>query len=470
MRRLGLLLTLTALLAPGAAAGAGTFVVVDEIATLPGFELPNEPGAIAVDPSFRSRPAWVQQRSVGELMPLWQRAGEAYGIPWELLAAINKIETNFGQNMGPSSAGAVGWMQFMPDTWLRWGTDANFDGLADPWDPEDAVFSAARYLAAAGGQTDLPRAVFAYNHADWYVNEVLALASVYAGGSEVVPAFAAEPGVDLEAAQRAVAEASEALTRALARETALARREATVVRRQGRSQLLSDRLIRDKRLTQAAIRTARARTRTAELRRRLAEAEATLAAARAGYLATPFGLGSGYAAPSQTGGYAFPVGGGPAQVSVAATHHDYPAADIAAPMGAPVYAHEDAVVVRGWSESEGRCGIGFTMRASDGREWTYCHLSYLEPIVSTGALLTAGTPVGLVGSTGTYSTGPHLHLQLAPAVSYPQVEPWFRNFAGTAFSWIGNPPPGEAPKFAVIPNTSTPDEPAGRVVLFTQSS
>ena len=49
-----------------------------------------------------------------------------------MLAAINKVETNFGGNMGPSSAGAVGWMQFMPDTWLRWGLDADGDGLADP--------------------------------------------------------------------------------------------------------------------------------------------------------------------------------------------------------------------------------------------------------------------------------------------------------------------------------------------------
>ena len=60
----------------------------------------------------------------------------------------------------------------MPATWLRWGTDANGDGIADPWNPDDAIFSAARYLAAAGGATDLYRGVFAYNHADWYVKEV----------------------------------------------------------------------------------------------------------------------------------------------------------------------------------------------------------------------------------------------------------------------------------------------------------
>ena len=84
-------------------------------------------------------PAWPQQLSVRQLLGVWQRAGAAYGIPWQVLAAINKVESNFGRNMGPSSAGAVGWMQFMPATWLRWGIDANGDGVADPWNAEDAI-------------------------------------------------------------------------------------------------------------------------------------------------------------------------------------------------------------------------------------------------------------------------------------------------------------------------------------------
>ena len=85
-----------------------------------------------------------------QLLALWRSAGQAYGVPWNVLAAINKIESNFGRNMGPSSAGAIGWMQFMPSTWLRWGTDADGDGIADPWNPVDAIYSAARYLAASG--------------------------------------------------------------------------------------------------------------------------------------------------------------------------------------------------------------------------------------------------------------------------------------------------------------------------------
>jgi len=117
-----------------------------------------------------------------QLLALWQSAGAQYDVPWQVLAAINKIESNFGRNMGPSSAGAIGWMQFMPSTWARWGMDANGDGVADPNNPTDAIFSAARYLAGCGGQFDIARAVYCYNHATWYVNEVLGLASVYSKG------------------------------------------------------------------------------------------------------------------------------------------------------------------------------------------------------------------------------------------------------------------------------------------------
>jgi soluble lytic murein transglycosylase-like protein len=111
------------------------------------------------------------------LVSIYRTAGYQYGIDWRVLAAINRVETNLGQNTHVSSAGAVGWMQFMPSTWRRWGVDASGDGVADPYDPQDAIFSAARYLDAAGARTDLRRAVFAYNHADWYVNEILSLAA-----------------------------------------------------------------------------------------------------------------------------------------------------------------------------------------------------------------------------------------------------------------------------------------------------
>ena len=112
------------------------------------------------------------------LIPIYEAAGHRYGVPWRVLAAINEIETNYGNNLSVSSAGAVGWMQFMPGTWRQWAVDADHDGQLNPYSPQDAIFTAARYLQASGASRDLPGAIFAYNHADWYVAEVLLRAKV----------------------------------------------------------------------------------------------------------------------------------------------------------------------------------------------------------------------------------------------------------------------------------------------------
>lgn len=113
------------------------------------------------------------------LLPIYQACGTQYGIQWEILASINRIETAFGTNLNVSSAGAQGWMQFMPATWEMYGVDANNDGRKDPYNPVDAICAAARYLDAAGGMENLYDAIFAYNHADWYVEEVLLYAKQY---------------------------------------------------------------------------------------------------------------------------------------------------------------------------------------------------------------------------------------------------------------------------------------------------
>jgi hypothetical protein len=115
------------------------------------------------------------------LLPIYQAAGIEYGIRWEILAAINEIETDYGRNLNVSSAGAVGWMQFMPSTWAAYGTDANKDGRQDPYNPVDAIFAAARYLKAANYENDVRAAIWAYNHADWYVDSVLLRARLIAG-------------------------------------------------------------------------------------------------------------------------------------------------------------------------------------------------------------------------------------------------------------------------------------------------
>ncbi len=118
------------------------------------------------------------------LLTLYKASAEKYcpGLSWTVLAAINEIESGDDTNEGPSSAGAYGPMQFLPSTWAEWGIAA-FGQPSPPniLDPLDAVPSAARLLCAAGaGNTaTLSQAIFAYNHATWYVAEVLALASEY---------------------------------------------------------------------------------------------------------------------------------------------------------------------------------------------------------------------------------------------------------------------------------------------------
>ncbi len=115
------------------------------------------------------------------LLPIYQAAGRAYGIPWQVLAAINEVETDYGRDLSLSSAGAEGWMQFLPSSWATYGVDANGDGYADPYNPADAIFAAARYLKAAGGARHIDAAIFAYNHSQSYVASVVLRAQLLGG-------------------------------------------------------------------------------------------------------------------------------------------------------------------------------------------------------------------------------------------------------------------------------------------------
>ena len=115
------------------------------------------------------------------LLPIFQAAGTAYGIPWQVLAAINEVETDYGRDLSVSSAGAEGWMQFLPSEWTQYGVDANGAGYEDPYNPADAIFAAARYLRAAGGDTDIKAAVYSYNHSQAYVESVLLRAQLLGG-------------------------------------------------------------------------------------------------------------------------------------------------------------------------------------------------------------------------------------------------------------------------------------------------
>jgi murein DD-endopeptidase MepM/ murein hydrolase activator NlpD len=115
------------------------------------------------------------------LLPIFQAAGTAYGIPWQVLAAINEVETDYGRDLSVSSAGAEGWMQFLPSEWAQYGVDANGDGFEDPYNPGDAIFAAARYLRAAGGDTNVKAAVYSYNHSTAYVESVMLRAQLLGG-------------------------------------------------------------------------------------------------------------------------------------------------------------------------------------------------------------------------------------------------------------------------------------------------
>ena len=229
MKRLAAAVALALALAGSAAAdtfrvlpatGGDVFTVLPGTAPsmsgpLPSADSPNAPGSIAFPDSVRSYPLVPETRTYAQLLDLWQQSGAAYGVSWEVLAAINKIESNFGRNMGPSSAGAIGWMQFMPSTWERWGLDGDGDGIANPWSPEDAIPAAARYLAASGGQADISRAIFSYNHAQWYVDEVQQLAQLFNAGGVDATFNLDKLQISLDNARAVVVQTNRKLVKAL---------------------------------------------------------------------------------------------------------------------------------------------------------------------------------------------------------------------------------------------------------------
>jgi cell wall-associated NlpC family hydrolase len=160
------------------------------------------------------------QTAVADIPPnyllLYQEAGLGFDVPWEVLAGIGKVECNHGRNPDPAcrqegktnAAGAGGPMQFLASTWRKYGLSASGSGTPDRWNPADAIVSAANFLKQNGAPDKIAQAVFAYNHSQAYVQQVLAWANLYANAynpNPTTPADTASAGVGSSAAQSAVA-------------------------------------------------------------------------------------------------------------------------------------------------------------------------------------------------------------------------------------------------------------------------
>ena len=129
--------------------------------------------------SFRTGPA----EPAGRLLAHYREAQRRFGVPWNVLAAVNFVETGFGKVRSRSTAGAQGPMQFLPATWRAYGLGG------DVHDPHDAILGAANYLRANGAPAHYRSALYHYNPSPVYVDAVLAYARVMARDRRAFYAF-----------------------------------------------------------------------------------------------------------------------------------------------------------------------------------------------------------------------------------------------------------------------------------------
>lgn len=155
------------------------------------------PPAAQADAGLAGAPTTLAKRDIPPGYLLWymDAAQTCPGLPWAVLAGIGKVESDHGRSNAPgvhsgaNSAGAEGPMQFLSGTFAQYAVDADPGHPLSPYDPADAIYTAAKMLCSnGGGSVDISRAIFAYNHADWYVSQVLACAVKYAsqGGTGAV--------------------------------------------------------------------------------------------------------------------------------------------------------------------------------------------------------------------------------------------------------------------------------------------
>ena len=181
------------LIAIGAAVCVGVvFLLLAALAALGGASL-GDLGAYTTEASGSGVSALALKEIPSQYLRLYERAAERYGLNWAILAGIGKVECDHGRDPAPScthegsvnSAGAGGPMQFLASTWAQYGVVAEGTGPPDRWNPADAIYSAANYLRASGAPGEYRQAIYAYNHAGWYVTEVEEWAARYSGSSSI---------------------------------------------------------------------------------------------------------------------------------------------------------------------------------------------------------------------------------------------------------------------------------------------
>jgi hypothetical protein len=186
----------------------GLLLALAAVAAVTGASL--EGGAENAWEATDDSPSALARREIpASYLSLYEEAARRYGVDWAILAAIGKVECDHGRDTDPSctregatnAAGAGGPMQFIAATWATYGVDADGDGRADRWTAADAIYGAASLLAHAGAPGDNERAILAYNHAGWYVQEVKAWAGRYRGSN-----LSNVPGAPLTTAQAGAGE------------------------------------------------------------------------------------------------------------------------------------------------------------------------------------------------------------------------------------------------------------------------
>jgi len=139
-----------------------------------------------------------------DYVPWLQRAASRYHLGqrgFAIIAAIHKLESDFGRSplegvrSGTNAAGAAGPGQFLASTWATYGVNAEGSGHGDIYSIPDSVFATANYLHASGAPGNWPAAIFAYNHAEWYVTEVLETARGFGAAEVCVPSNFTKLGV-----------------------------------------------------------------------------------------------------------------------------------------------------------------------------------------------------------------------------------------------------------------------------------